>query len=220
MLHTLKVSLLALLLTATAAAGVAQAAPAQPSDPVAFMNEVGRKASDFRTLKTDFVQEKKMAMFRDKLVIKGHIALQKPDKIAWHVDSPLRYSVFISDRKIRQWDEDSNKVQEISLANNPIFQNILGQMRVWFSGEYGSLLEGHTVRLVQSAPLVLEFIPKENNMARKVMKSIVITFRNDQKYLQQIRINEVNGDVTTIHFTNTILNPPVDGSSFEVKGRV
>ena len=193
---------------------------AQPADMVAFMTGVGKKASDFKTLKADFTQEKKMAMFKDKLVLKGRIFLQKPNRIAWHVDSPLRYSVLITDKMIRQWDEDTNQVQEISLTKNPIFLNVLNQLTVWFSGDYSSLLDGNEVRLLKREPLMVEFVPKEKNVAKKMIKNITITFRPDQKYLQQIRILEQSGDVTTIHFTNTQLNAPLNNSNFEVKGRV
>jgi outer membrane lipoprotein-sorting protein len=189
----------------------------ESGDMAAFLNAIGKKVSDFSTLKTDFVQEKEMALFKEKLVMKGRIYLQKPNKIAWHVDSPVRYSVLITDKLIRQWDEDTNKVQEISLTKNPIFQNVLNQLTVWFSGDYSSLLTINEVRRVQNEPLVLEFTPLEKNMARKVIKSITITFREDRKYLKQIRIRELSGDVTSINFVNTLLNVPLDSASFEVK---
>ncbi|NVN97877.1 MAG: outer membrane lipoprotein carrier protein LolA [Geobacteraceae bacterium] len=208
------------LLMISAAFAAPEKTAEQPSDLPKFMSELGKRASDFKTLKTDFIQEKRMAMFKEKMVMKGRIYLQKPSKIAWHVDSPLRYSVLITDKLIRQWDEDSDKVQEISLTKNPIFQNVLNQMNVWFSGEYGTMLETNTVRIIKNDPLIMEFIPKEGNIAKKVIKTITITFRSDQKYLQQIKILENSGDVTTIRFTNTLLNPPLNNSNFEVKGRV
>lgn len=192
----------------------------ETADLKPFLDELGRKVSDFKTLKTDFTQDKEMAMFKDKLVLRGRIYLEKPNKVAWHVDAPLRYSVLITDKVIRQWDEDTNQVQEISLAKNPIFQNVLNQLTVWFSGDYSSLLEVNSVRIVKHEPLAIEFIPLEKNISKKVIKSITITFRDDKKYLQQLRIQEVSGDVTTIHFTNTLLNAPLDSGSFEVKGHV
>lgn len=195
-------------------------AVAQPDDLPGFMRSIGKKASNFKTLKTEFVQEKKMALFKDKLVMKGRIYLEKPNKIAWHVDSPVRYSVLITDKLIRQWDEETNKSQEISLKKNPVFQNILSQLTVWFSGEYGSLLDTNTVRIVKQEPLVMEFIPRDNNVSKKIIKSITITFRTDQNYPQQLKIHENSGDITTINFVNTILNAPLTPKNFEVNGRV
>jgi outer membrane lipoprotein-sorting protein len=189
----------------------------ETTDLSALLNRIGKKVSDFKTLKTDFTQEKEMAMFKEKLVIKGRIYLQKPNKVAWHVDKPLRYSVLITDKFIKQWDEDTNQVQELSLTKNPMFQNVIRQLTVWFSGEYGSLLDTNDVRLVKRGPIVLEFSPRANNDARKVIKNITITFRDDETYLQQIRMQELSGDVTTITFTNTLLNAPLDGESFEVQ---
>jgi len=202
------------------AAEPGKSATSQPGDLSAFLKSIGKKASNFKTLRTEFTQEKKMAMFKEKLIMKGRIFLEKPDRIAWHVDSPVRYSVLITDKFIRQWDEDTNKVQEVSLAKNPIFQNVISQLTVWFSGEYGSLLDTNDVRVVKRDPLVIEFIPRDNNVSKKVIKSITITFRDDQNYLQQLRILEMSGDVTTINFINTILNTPLNSKNFEVKGRV
>jgi outer membrane lipoprotein-sorting protein len=212
---------LCLLLTGTAAAadGADKGSPEQADLP-AFLNALGKKVSDFKTLKTEFIQEKEMALFREKIVLKGRIYIRKPNELAWHVDSPLRYSVLITDKFIRQWDEDTNQVQELSLAKNPIFQNVLKQLTVWFSGEYGTLLEDNEMRLVSSAPLVIEFKPRDKSISKKVIKSITITFRDDQTYLQQIRIVELTGDVTTLRFTNTQFNAPLDKKSFEVQGHV
>lgn len=201
-------------------AGAAEPVVEQPPELAVFLDELGKQVADFQTLKTDFVQTKEMAMFKDKLVLKGRIYLQKPSMIAWHVDAPLRYSVLITDKLIRQWDEDTNQVQELSLEKNPLFQTVLNQLTVWFSGEYGALLGSNDVRLVQKAPLVLEFTPKDNNISKKAISRITVTFRDDRKYLQQIRIQEQSGDVTTLQFRNTQMNVPLDRSNFEVKGHV
>jgi len=184
------------------------------------LRRLGEKISAFKSLKTDFIQEKELAIFKNKIILKGRIYLQKPDRLAWHVDKPVKYSVVITDKSIRQWDEDTNQVQEIVLAKNPVLKNVLGQMTVWFSGNYSSLLEDNNVQVLQKSPLIIEFTPKETNISKKVIKNITITFREDEKYLKQIRIQENSRDVTTIIFLNTVLNAPVDSSSFEVKGRV
>jgi outer membrane lipoprotein-sorting protein len=185
-----------------------------------LLERLGKKAAQFSTLKTDLVQVKNLSIFKNSVTLRGRIYLQKPGKIAWHVDAPVRYSVYMDSTVVRQWDEDTDKVQEISLSGNPVFRNVLNQLTVWFSGDYRSLVEGNTIRIVRSAPLTLEFAPKQTNIAHKVIKSITITYRDDETYLHQIAIREVNGDSTTITFTNTVVDTPLTPRDFEVKPRV
>jgi outer membrane lipoprotein-sorting protein len=209
------ISLLLVLMARTSSAGATEA-PGLAD----LLTGIGEKIAEFKTLKTDFVQEKNLAIFKRKIIMRGRIYLQKPNTIAWHVDKPVRYSVLITDKKIRQWDEDTDQVQEISFSKNPMFRIVLNQLTTWFSGNYGSLLNDYTVKVLHQHPYVFEFMPNETNFSRKIVKSITITFREDEKYLEKIKIQEMSGDSTTITFENTVIDVPLDSRFFEVKRRV
>lgn len=185
-------------------------------DPGVLLQRLEKKLSDFTNLKTDFVEEKYLAIFKKKIVLQGRIYLQKPDKIAWHVDRPVRYSVLITDKVIRQWDEDTDKVQELALSDNPVFKTVLSQMTAWFSGSYGVLQGDYNITVERQRPAVIEFTPKEHNFAKKVIKSVTVTFREDERYLKQIVIMETSGDSTTITFENTVINTPIDNRFFTI----
>lgn len=182
-----------------------------------LLRDLGERTSGIKSIKTDFIQEKDLAIFRNKITLKGKIYLQKPYKLAWFVDEPMKYKVIITDKLIRQWDEDTNEIHEISISGNTIFQNIIDQLSVWFSGNYISLLENYDVTIKDRQPLVLEFIPKDRNMAKKIIKSITVMFRDDLKYLKQIEFQEISGDSTLIVLKNTELNVPLDDSYFTIK---
>src|SRR4030065_2727521 len=107
------------------------AAGDETADITEMLRRLGENVSAFKSLKTNFVQEKDLAIFQNKIIMKGRIYLQKPNKIAWHVDEPVKYSVVITDKSIRQWDEDTNRAQAIGISGNPIFQNVLNQLTVW-----------------------------------------------------------------------------------------
>ena len=192
----------------------------ETADITEMLRRLGENVSAFKSLKTNFVQEKDLAIFQNKIVMKGRIYLQKPNRMAWHVDEPVKYSVVITDKSIRQWDEDTNRVQEIGLSGNPVFQNVLNQLTVWFSGDYVSLLKDYDVRILKKSPLVFEFTPKGNNVAGKIIKNITIGLREDERYLQQIKILELSGDSTTITFKDTVFDAPYNSLDFEVKRRV
>jgi outer membrane lipoprotein-sorting protein len=201
-------------------AGTSSAASTEAPGVSELLTRIGEKVAEFKTLKTDFVQEKNLAIFKRKIIMRGRIYLQKPNTIAWHVDKPVKYSVLITDTAIRQWDEDTDQVQEIPFSKNPVFKIVLNQLTTWFSGNYGSLLNEYTVKVMQQQPYVFEFMPKETNFSRKIVKSITVTFREDEKYLEKIKIQEMSGDSTTITFEHTVIDVPIDSRFFEVKRRV
>lgn len=89
----LLVAVLAVLCAPGRPGTASEAGSKESEDMSAFLIALGKKVSDFTTLKAEFVQEKEMALFKDKLVMKGRLYLRKPDRIAWHVDSPVRYSI-------------------------------------------------------------------------------------------------------------------------------
>lgn len=205
-------------LRGTAATATDPQTPA--SDAVALLERLGRDMAGFRTLKTEFVQEKHLAVFKNAVVLRGRIIIAKPDRIAWHVDAPVKYSVVISGSSVRQWDEDSDRVQEISLAKNLILKNALQQLTVWFSGSYASLVKDYDIAVMETSPYAFRFTPRKKAVASRVVKEIRVEFRNDHRYLRKISILERGGDSTDITFTDTLFDAPLEANDFEVKRRV
>ena len=91
-------------------------------DLESILGTLQEKMSAVKSIQTDFTQEKNLALFKQKLILKGKIFIQKPGKLSWRVFTPLRYSLVINGNNISQWDEDTNQVQSLSMAKNPSFK--------------------------------------------------------------------------------------------------
>lgn len=187
------------------------------SEIAAVLKRLEGKMSGIKTLRTGFNQEKNLAVFDRKLILKGTIFLQKPGLFAWHVKDPVRYSLLIKDSSITQWDEDSGKVQHMSLSKNPGYKIITRQLQEWFSGTYTSLLEQYKVTVLHHDPVCLKFDPRKGALAAQAITSVTVTFDKDERYIQKISIEEKNGDSTLLTFTDTQLNIPIDAGTWEVK---
>ena len=174
------------------------------------LSRLEKKMSGIKTLKTGFIQEKELAVFNNKIVLKGTVYIEKPYRLAWLVDKPLKYSMVMSEDTISQWDEDTNKVQKISLSKNPAFEAVIGQMREWFSGTYTQLMKEYNVLLLSDKPVSLKFVPKPASFAANVIKSVTVDFRKDEQYINKIFIEEKSGDTTSLLFVDTHLNIPID----------
>ncbi len=170
-----------------------------------------------KTIQTDFVQEKTLSLFNQKVHLKGKIFIQKPGMLAWKVSSPMRYALVINGTDISQWDQDTDQIQSVALARNPSFQVAIQQMQNWFSGSYKSMQGEYYINLISQQPLTLEFIPQEKSAARNFIHKVTVIFQADQEYINEISILEKNGDSTLLKFIDAKLNQEIPAKAWEVK---
>jgi len=179
--------------------------------------ELQKALSSTTNVLTGFVQEKQMAMLKNRVIIKGQLAVQQPDFFAWHVSEPIRYNLILKGSTLQQWDEVTGKEQKMSLANNPVFEIVSRQLKAWFGGQFEALLRDFDARMDPAAVRRVLLTPNSESFARKAIKQIAITFREDRRYLEKILIEETGGDTTLMTFTNTVLNTTIDQAAWEVK---
>ena len=189
----------------------------QSQDINTVLNLLENTMAQVKTIQTDFIQEKNLALFEQKLILKGRVFIQKPGFLSWRVFTPMRYSMVIKGTTISQWDEDTNQVQQVSMAKNPSFQVAIEQMQNWFSGTYKSMLGDYKIILAREHPFTLEFVPLENALSRNFITGVTVLFQDDERYIKEIRIEEKNGDSTKLTFINTQLNQPISPGAWEVK---
>jgi outer membrane lipoprotein-sorting protein len=210
-----------------AMAGIAFAAEPATTQPAPEHNPTTRASTELldqvqtqlrtvETVESDFVQEKQLSLLNHTLKINGHFALQKPNRVVWIVKEPVKYAVRVEGDEVRQWDQDTNKVQVINVGGDPTFKAITDQLQSWFLGDYKVLAESYDVFLESEKPLSLGFTPKANTMVAKVLKHVDITFGREGKYIDRMIVREASGDVTTLNFINTQINQPVKKQIWEI----
>ena len=174
------------------------------------------KMSNVKTVQTKFVQKKDLALFNQQIVIKGELFLRKPSTFAWHIDSPLRQTIVLKDKTIKQWDEDTNEIQRISLSKGSSFSLATEQMNIWVSGSYLSLTDEYNIEIIQVKPIQIKFIPFETTMIHSIIDNITVIFQEDEKYIKEIIIKERDGDATSLEFFDTLINVDLDPAVWKV----
>lgn len=183
-----------------------------------LLAELQKSLAGATNVQSEFIQEKNLALLQRSVIIKGRLAVQQPDRLAWQVLEPIRYNLLIDGSALKQWDAESGKVQSMSLAGNPVFKVVVTQLRAWFSGQFDLLTKDFTVEADEAGAMPrLIFTPREESFAFKVMGRVVMTFQADKRYIQEMIIEERNGDRMCMRFTNTILNAVIDPVVWEVK---
>lgn len=182
----------------------------------ALLKDLEQSFSAIKTVQTRFRQEKELKIFSRTIMMEGRVVLENPDRLAWRIDTPIRYALVLNGEYALQWDEDSNKVQKMKTHGEPVFEEVIGQIEKWFSGEFSSLLNDYDLTVKSEHPPVLEFVPKQGGMLGKVIGRVTISVREDRRYVERIAIEDIGGDKTTITFLDTVLNAPVSAGEWEV----
>lgn len=218
MYKMIRISVFLMLMIFFAVSGVADQINSSDNKAVldVVLQRLEKKMVKIKTLKTAFIQEKELAVFNSKVVLKGMIYIEKPYRLAWRVNEPIKYVMIMSENTISQWDEDTKKVQKISLSKNPAFEAVIGQMRGWFSGAYTQLVKDYDVVLVCDKPVSLKFVPKSETFAGNVIKSVTVDFRKDEQYIQKIFIEEKSGDTTSLMFVDTNVNIEIEPAAWRI----
>jgi outer membrane lipoprotein-sorting protein len=195
-------------------AALADGPTSRPSDEL--LQHLQQQLSTVETVQADFVQVKNLSMLNHTMTIKGHFALQKPNRLMWLVREPVRYAIRIQGDEIKQWDEDTNQVQTTHLGGDPAFAAITEQIQAWFLGDYKVLAQSYDVELIGENPLSLGFVPKGDTMVAKVLKRVDLTFGKSELYIDKMVVHEASGDTTTLQYLNAELNKPIDEKTWEM----
>ena len=209
--------LCAVLALASSASKASDESPGATADLEELLSRLEARVSGIRTLRADFVQEKFLAVLDEPLLLKGTIFMQKPDLFSWIVREPLRYSMVIQGEVVRQWDEDTRRVEKISLSKNPVFKMAIQQLRDWLSGAYKSMLGQYEVTVLDRSPISLGFVPRDTALVQGVIDRVTVEFDRDERYIWRIQIFEKQGDRTLITFVNTLLNAPIAPTAWKVE---
>jgi outer membrane lipoprotein-sorting protein len=182
----------------------------------AVLSRLETALADVKTVRTHFVQEKRLALFKNALITRGVIQVENPDKLLWRVESPIKYALLIDGKVAKQWDGETGKTQKIPLNNNPVFSAVTEQLRAWFGGRYSLLAKDYEILQRSVTPVVFVFTPKPETPPAKMLKAVTVTFRDDKRYITAIQIDEMGGDVTVLKFEETEINMPLTPKDWEL----
>ena len=179
------------------------------SDSTALLAKLESRFASIKTVQSRFTEKKTLKIFDHVITIKGRFCLENPDKLAWRIDSPVKYVLVLDGDYATQWDQESGRKQKIKTAGDPIFEQVLGQIKKWFSGRFKSLLKDFDMKIISVDPVKLRFEPIKDSLTAKAVKSVTISVCEDMVYVEQILLEDVSGDLTEITFHETVLNESI-----------
>jgi outer membrane lipoprotein-sorting protein len=179
-----------------------------------FRAEFSAATQKIVSIKSDFVQEKNLAMLSEKIISKGKFWFKRESQVRMEYIQPFTYLMILNKDKV--FIKDGQKENKVSTRSNKLFQQI---NRIMVDCMQGTALDNHdfTTRVfVNKNTNLVELTPLTKEL-KQLLKAIVILVDRNDFSVVSIDMLEVSGDNTLLKFSNKEMNATISDALFAIK---
>jgi outer membrane lipoprotein carrier protein len=183
------------------------AQPMGTDEVIQRLREVRERTKDFTA---DLIQEKTLAVLKQKLVSKGRIRYKYPDKVYVEIFSPESTQMGFDGKTLLLYYKEDRVAERYSAQSYPMIEKYL----LFLQDPFQERLAQWKIAEDQESFLVIEIVPKgeefpfDRARLRVSKKDWVIT---------AMEWVERNGDTTLLRYSNIQLNTGLTDSAFELR---
>ncbi len=174
-----------------------------------FFQEIQAASAQVQSFSSEFVQERRLALFADPVIFHGKLTVIRPDRLRWEFTSPVP-SALIFSGKVGMRCTDKAPPAHFDLGSDPIMRTVAEQLWLWLGGDYSKLSDKYNMTSHDSS---LVITPKEQATAEYI-GAVTITFNAASKQPEKVLIAEPGGDSTLISFQSYVLNGSISETLF------
>jgi len=161
-----------------------------------------------KTVSSNFVQEKHLAMFEEVVVSKGRFCFEKPEHLCWELTHPVRSGFSITGNRGKRWHEHMDRTESFDVARMPVLKKVAEQLLGWATADLDRMKNTYRITVLDETPISLR-LEALDPMAREVVDHLVVVFAPDARHVRVVEVHEGDGDFTRITFTDASINTPL-----------
>lgn len=186
----------------------------ESEDLSTFLAEIQAASDQVQSFSSDFIQERRLALFTEPVIFHGSLTVVRPDRLRWEFTAPVpSVLIFRGEQGIRC--NDQAPPAHFDLGSDPIMRTVAEQLWLWLGGDYSRL--NTLYRMEKSGDSALRITPKEQAMLDYI-SSIIITFNKTSRQPEKVEIVDPGGDSTVIIFHAYVLNRDIPEGLFSACG--
>ncbi len=183
------------------------------SDTAYIRDKLNETATETVSINTEFSQEKNLTFLFEKIISKGILLYEKPDKLRLEYQEPFSYLLIMNSGElviktgtnVTRLDIESNKM--FSAINDLIITSIQGTI-LNKKDMKSNFYENDDCFLVNLLPL--------NEELKKYIKTIELLISKELSTVTEFKVIEPSDDYTRIRFINKKVNEDIPEDSFDL----
>jgi outer membrane lipoprotein-sorting protein len=176
--------------------------------------EINNNSNKINSIKSDFIQEKKIDYLDVIIESKGKFWYKKESNLRWEYNEPFKYVIAIANGKFSI--QDNGKVSVYDVATNVVFKEINDLI---LSIAKGNMIKDNKFTIdafENKTSYLLKLTPKDEKMRKFIQNTEVYISKADLSATKVI-MRESATDYTVISFVNKKLNDEIPDSVFIIK---
>lgn len=178
------------------------------------LNRLQSSAVETRSLASDFIQEKHLAIFSETLLSGGQFYYRQPDHLRWELLTPIRSGFALRGRQGERWNGLSRETGTFRIDEDPVMGIIAEQLLAWARVDVEWLKSRYRIELLSEQPARLQLVPLDPGEAGFI-EQLQILFAADNSHVARVEMHEAGGDKTVLRFENVRMNQPLPADAFQ-----
>jgi outer membrane lipoprotein-sorting protein len=181
-----------------AATQAAQAAP--NASAAALVSQIAAHLAQTKGVRAQFTQTQTLAAMKQPLVSTGSLLFFRERGVIWQIDTPYKATYVITDAGVTEFDVNGRRVTTHGAQGTRGVAQVSKMMRAMLGGDLSALYSQFDVQAEGGvAHWRMQLTPNQPQIAQSI-KGLEM---NGGDYLQSLRINLANGDVTQLDFAKS-----------------
>ena len=179
-----------------------------------FQQALSANNAAIKTISSDFVQTKSLALLSDKIKSKGKFFFQKEDKVRIEYTSPFSYLLVMNGGQVMVKDEQ--KTSKINTKNSKAMKSV---NRIMIDCMRGTVFQNPDFKVAayeSNGAYLLSLVPA-NEAMKRMFKQIDVFMNRKNLEVNRLTMTETGGDYTDMDFVNTVHNAALNESLFKIK---
>ena len=171
---------------------------------------ISKAHQQVKTLSAGFTQEKTSALFTEKMVQKGVFCYQSPKQLRWEYKSPKALTLIFDDTKVTVLT-DKGAINNPNKMLNEMGKMIINTINVTNMSDN----DNFAISYLKNNGSYIAILNPTNKKIKANYSSIKVILNGKDYLAEKVILNESNGDVTTIIFSNKKVNQTLPADSFK-----
>jgi outer membrane lipoprotein-sorting protein len=183
-------------------------------DLASFKKQFSVEAKKISSIKSNFVQEKNLALLEEKISSEGKFTFKRDNKVRIEYMKPFQYLMIMNGDQMLV--RDNEKESKVNVKSNKLFQQV---NKIMVDCVQGTMLDNKdfTFKVFQNDKnFLLEMTPISKTL-REFFQTIIIYVEKKDYSVSSIDMREPSGDNTMIRFLQKELNATIADNVFAVK---